>query len=51
MRVLNEKNDFKKRLEELGYTLSDEDFERAFIAYKKLKDRKVISPVIKQLVK
>jgi len=31
---------FKNRLEELGYTLSDEDLNRAFLAFKELADKK-----------
>ena len=31
---------FRKRLEELGYTLSDDDFGRAFTAFKELADKK-----------
>ncbi|TET39962.1 MAG: 2-isopropylmalate synthase, partial [Dehalococcoidia bacterium] len=31
---------FRKRLEELGYTLSDDDFGRAFAAFKELADKK-----------
>jgi len=37
---LSGRHAFKARLEELGYTLSDEEFARAFTAFKELADKK-----------
>ena len=37
---LSGRHAFKARLEELGYTLSDEEFTRAFTAFKELADKK-----------
>jgi len=37
---LSGRHAFKARLEELGYTLSDEEFSRAFTAFKELADKK-----------
>ncbi|MFC1971879.1 2-isopropylmalate synthase [Chloroflexota bacterium] len=37
---LSGRHAFKERLAELGYTLSDEDFKRAFAAFKDLADKK-----------
>ena len=37
---LSGRHAFKKRLEELGYTLGDEDVNRAFVAFKELADKK-----------
>jgi 2-isopropylmalate synthase len=37
---LSGRHGFKQRLEELGYHLSNEDLNRAFLAFKKLADRK-----------
>ncbi len=37
---LSGRHAFKERLSELGYTLSDEDFARAFSAFKELADKK-----------
>ncbi len=37
---LSGRHAFKERLAELGYTLSDEDFNRAFAAFKELADKK-----------
>jgi len=37
---LSGRHAFKARLEELGYTLTDEEFSRAFIAFKELADKK-----------
>ncbi|MCL2678967.1 MAG: 2-isopropylmalate synthase [Dehalococcoidia bacterium] len=40
MGKLSGRNAFKQRLSELGFTLSGADFERAFIAFKELADKK-----------
>jgi len=40
MGKLSGRHAFKERLAELGYTLSDEDFMRAFTAFKELADKK-----------
>ena len=37
---LSGRHAFKERLSELGYSLSDEDFNRAFLAFKELADKK-----------
>jgi len=37
---LSGRNAFKQRLSELGYTLSDEDLNKAFVAFKELADKK-----------
>ena len=37
---LSGRHAFKERLAELGYSLSDEDFNRAFLAFKELADKK-----------
>jgi 2-isopropylmalate synthase len=37
---LSGRHAFKERLAELGYSLSDEDFSRAFLAFKELADKK-----------
>ena len=39
------KQAFKKRLAELGYTLSEEDIDQAFISYKQLKYGVVVEPL------
>jgi 2-isopropylmalate synthase len=40
MGKLSGRHAFKERLAELGYSLSDEDFNRAFLAFKELADKK-----------